>query len=151
MLKPDSAALSYAAPYLSVRGLTILPALLSTIGFAAFRGTMDVVTPLKIAAASNLINVVMDPILIFSAAMGVTGAAAATCLAELASFGLYVRSLTRRRMVELRSMFRLPSREALGPLVLGGASVQLRSVALNTAMLTVMRMTQLLDDTGEEA
>ena len=119
VLKPDSAALSYAAPYLSVRGLTILPALLSTIGFAAFRGTMDVVTPLKIAAASNLINVVMDPILIFSAAMGVTGAAAATCLAELASFGFYTKLLVKKKMLNFRSVLRLPSKEALRALILG--------------------------------
>ena len=41
----------------------------------------DVVTPLKISAASQLFNVILDPILIFRAGLGVAGASMATGLA----------------------------------------------------------------------
>ena len=45
VLPRDSIANVYAKPYLIIRGLTILPALLSTVAFSAFRGRQDIVTP----------------------------------------------------------------------------------------------------------
>ena len=86
-------------------------------------GNMDVVTPLKIALFSNLLNVLVDPLLIFDAKMGVAGAAAATCLAEASSFLLYMRELTRRKLIDVRG-FKLPKWESLKPLLLGGVGVQ---------------------------
>jgi Na+-driven multidrug efflux pump len=55
------------------------------VGFAALRGAQDTTTPLKISAASNLFNAIVDPILIFACSLGVTGAAVATALAEAPS------------------------------------------------------------------
>ena len=74
----DGGARKFAEPYLKIRALTLIPALLSTVAFASFRGTMDVVTPLKISLFSNLINCLLDPILIFEGGLGIAGAAAAT-------------------------------------------------------------------------
>ena len=48
---------------------------------------LDTVTPLKIALCSNLLNVVLDPMLIFWAKMGVAGAALATMHASFLLFG----------------------------------------------------------------
>lgn len=66
-----------AAPYIGWRAMTFVPAIISTVGFAAFRGTLDMTTPMKITMFSQLINVVLDPILIFGfggiKAMGVAG------------------------------------------------------------------------------
>ena len=36
-----------AAPYVGYRALSFIPAIVSTVGFAAFRGTLDVMTPMK--------------------------------------------------------------------------------------------------------
>ena len=58
---------AYALPYLRVRALTFMPAMLSTVGFAAFRGLLDTKTPLYISALANALNVVLDPVLIFGA------------------------------------------------------------------------------------
>jgi putative MATE family efflux protein len=151
VLNQGSAAVDHATPYLAIRAITFLPALLSTVGFAAFRGTMDVVTPLKISALSNVINVVMDPVFIFKLGMGVPGAAAATCLAEATAFCLYVRALVKRKLINLRSLFKPPDAESLKPLLVGGLSVQMRAVALNIAFLAVTKTTQALDTTGTAA
>ena len=43
-----------AAPYVGYRALTFIPAIVSTVGFAAFRGTLDVMTPMKITLASQM-------------------------------------------------------------------------------------------------
>ena len=63
VLPGDAPAMEFARPYLSIRALTFIPAILSTVGFACFRGSMDVVTPLKISLLANMVNVVLDPLL----------------------------------------------------------------------------------------
>jgi Na+-driven multidrug efflux pump len=73
VLAKESGARAFAEPYLCIRALTMVPALLATIGFAVFRGTLDVVTPLKISLISNIVNIILDPILIFTFKGGVAG------------------------------------------------------------------------------
>ena len=151
VLGPSSKAWEYASPYLLIRSLTFVPAILSSVGFAVFRGNMDVVTPLRIALFSNLLNVIVDPLLIFNANMGVAGAAAATCLAEASSFVLYMREMVRKKYLDLRNFTRMPKWSSLKPLLVGGVGVQMRAVAMNIAFLAVTRTTQALDADGTAA
>jgi len=51
-------------------------------------------------------------------------------------------------MLSSRKLLRLPSFNALRPLLVGGLSVQMRAVALNIAFLAVTRTTQKLDSSG---
>lgn len=148
VLPPGSPALQYALPYLSTRALTLLPSILSTVAFAVFRGNLDIVTPLRIAVISNAINVLLDPLLIFNARMGVAGAAAATCVADLVSMGMYLHELQKHRLFDMsRFRKRLPSYKQLAPLLAGGLSIQIRALAIEFAFLAVSRATQT-DATG---
>lgn len=105
---------------------------------------MDVVTPLKISLIANMVNILLDPVFIFPAKMGVVGAAVATCISEITSFALYMYYLSQCKL--LQGIRRgIPSLKALAPLLIGGLSIQLRSVALNTALLSVTRTAQRLD------
>ena len=144
-----------AAPYVGYRALTFVPAIVSTVGFAAFRGTLDVMTPMKITLASQMLNVVLDPLLIFGVgtikAMGVAGAAIATSMSEIFSAALYISLLVKRKLVEWKDMFKPPSAAALGTLLVGGAGVQLRAVAQNITFLAVMRAILTMDSTGTAA
>ena len=49
VLEKGAPAIDYAAPYLRFRALSIVPALIGATGFAAFRGSLDTVTPLKVS------------------------------------------------------------------------------------------------------
>jgi putative MATE family efflux protein len=151
VLKEGSPALQYARPYLFVRSFAFLPSLLSLIGFSAFRGTLDTSTPLKISAASNVFNAVLDPVLMFTMNMGVTGAALATLAAEVISAASFLSIMLRRKMVRWSKILRLPSYATLKPLLEGGAALQMRNVALNVTFLMVARVTQSLDNTGVAA
>jgi len=152
MVLPQGApARKFAEPYLFIRAMTFLPALLSTIAFAVFRGSMNVMTPLKISVLSNLINVALDPLMIFNMKMGVSGAALATCVAEIVAFILYFRELGQRNLISFSKLLKIPSMDAIKPLLLGGLGVQLRAVALNIAFLAVTRRTQALDSSGTSA
>lgn len=152
MVLPFAApAREFAEPYLFIRALTFLPALLSTVAFAVFRGSMDVTTPLLISLASNLVNLVLDPLLIFNAGMGVSGAALATCVSEVCAFLLYYQQLYRKKLLSLSQFRKFPSLGVLKPMLLGGLGVQMRAVALNIAFLAVTRTTQALDAKGTSA
>ena len=83
LLPADSLAVPYASRYLRLRSLSLVAAIFSSVAFAAFRGCLDVVTPLKVGLASNGINLLLDPLLIFGVRLGVAGAAIATVMSEV--------------------------------------------------------------------
>lgn len=112
---------------------------------------MDVLTPLKIALVSNVVNIILDPILIFNCGLGVAGAAAATCASELFAFVAYIRFLREKGMLKLSKAMRPPAFSALKPLLVGGFGVQLRAIAMNVALIAVARTTQGMDSTGTTA
>lgn len=112
---------------------------------------MDTVTPLKISLFANLLNAVLDPILIFNANMGVTGAALATLGAEITSCILFLSAMFKKRMIVASKLFRLPAWKTLSPLLKGGAALQLRNFAMNLTFLAVTRVTQSVDNTGVAA
>jgi Na+-driven multidrug efflux pump len=127
---------------------------------------LDTSTPLKISAASNVFNAILDPILMFTFAMGVPGAgeiaggflvcsiyiiALATLSAEIISAVAFLTLMLRRKMIRWSKLFSLPSWAKLKPLLEGGAALQLRNVALNLTFLMLARVTQSLDDTGVAA
>lgn len=151
VLPPNAPVRAYAVPYLSIRGLTFMPALMSTICFSVYRGTLDVVSPLRIAIVANLVNIVLDPLFIFSLNKGVAGAAVATCISEVVSFLLYIRGMVHKDVLRFKELFVMPKWESVKPLVVGGLAVQLRGIALNAAFLAVTRTTQSLDNTGTAA
>ncbi len=71
-----------ALTYLRIRALATPAVLLILAGHGAFRGYQDTRTPLLVALGLNLINVVLDPILIFGLDWGIAGAAWATVAAQ---------------------------------------------------------------------
>lgn len=151
VLPPGAPAAAYARSYLSLRSLSLIPALISAVGFAAFRGLLDSVTPLKVSLASNTLNLVLDPILIFTLRMGVAGAALATAVSEIFAGGLYVALLLRRKLLRMATLLRPPRLKALVPLIQGGAAMLMRQAALNVAFVSATRMTQAMDPTGVSA
>mmetsp|Transcript_13510 Transcript_13510/g.20499 ORF Transcript_13510/g.20499 Transcript_13510/m.20499 type:complete len:680 (+) Transcript_13510:220-2259(+) len=151
VLSADAPARQFARPYLFIRGFAFLPSMFSLIGFSAFRGVMDTVTPLKISLFANLLNAILDPIFIFTLKLGVTGAALATLAAEITSAFMFTMLLWRRNMITPSKLFRLPKWANLSPLLRGGAALQLRNFALNLTFLAVTRVTQSIDNTGVAA
>lgn len=61
------------------------------------RGLADMRTPLAITVGANVINLALDPILIFGLHWDVRGAAAATAAAEWTSAAAYLTLMWRRR------------------------------------------------------
>ena len=126
VLDKGAPAMEYAAPYLRLRALSMIPALFSATGFAAYRGLLNTVTPLKVSLVTNLLNLVADPMLIFglpalgiTKGMGVAGAALATAGSELAGGLIYLKHLLRRYLVKMSRLFNAPAWKDLKPLLQG--------------------------------
>ena len=117
--------------YLTIRLLGSPAVLVSFAGFGALRGLQEMRTPLWIAAGANLVNLVLDPLLIFGAgpvpAYGVAGAATASVVAQWIG-AVWTLAAVRKRM-GLAS--RVPWSHAPALLVVG------RDLFLRTGLLTL--------------
>mmetsp|Transcript_3174 Transcript_3174/g.4699 ORF Transcript_3174/g.4699 Transcript_3174/m.4699 type:complete len:552 (-) Transcript_3174:91-1746(-) len=151
VLSEGAPAMHFAKPYLFIRSFSLFFQMMSVIGFSAFRGILNTVTPVKISIFANMINIMLDPILIFSLGMGVPGAALATVIAEVASAITYLSLLRKKKMIRFKKIFSAPSWNKLAPLLKGGAALQVRNLALNLVFLSVTRVTQGIDETGVAA
>mgnify|MGYP003685618467 CR=1 FL=1 len=144
-------ALSFALAYTLGRIPGVVAEAVSLVGFAACRGVMDTVTPLKVSFASNLVNVILDPLLIFNSRMGILGAGLATTVSQIFSAVTYLTLLLKRRLVRWQTICRVPSRASLARLAAAGGAVQIRSIALNLAFIGITKTVQSLDQTGTAA
>ena len=81
MQTPD-AAQADALSYLRIRAFAAPAVLLMLVGHGAFRGRQDTATPLRVTLAFNLVNLILDPVLIFAVGWGLAGAAVATTIAQ---------------------------------------------------------------------
>jgi Na+-driven multidrug efflux pump len=99
----------------------------------------------------SFLNLVLDPLLIFLTPLGFVGAALATALSELSSGVIYLRLLFKRKLARWSKILRPPSWKSLVPLLLGGASMLGRQIALNVGFVSAARRAQSLDPTGVAA
>ncbi|KAI3826951.1 hypothetical protein L1987_01011 [Smallanthus sonchifolius] len=81
-VKSDSPMLLPAHKYLTLRALGAPAVLLSLAMQGVFRGFKDTKTPLYATVAGDLTNIILDPILIFTCNLGVSGAAIAHVLSQ---------------------------------------------------------------------
>jgi MATE family multidrug resistance protein len=87
-----------AVAYLRIRALATPAVLVVTAGHGAFRGHKDTRTPLKVALGVNLLNLVLDPLMIFGLGWGLEGAAIATVIAQYLGAAWFIRLMVAREM-----------------------------------------------------
>ncbi|OZC04740.1 MATE family efflux transporter [Rubricoccus marinus] len=91
----SGALLDEALVYLRIRALAAPAVLVIMVGHGAFRGAQDTRTPLWVTLGLNLVNLVLDPLLIFGLGWGLAGAAWATVIAQASGAGVFVWLLLR--------------------------------------------------------
>jgi MATE family multidrug resistance protein len=128
--------LEQSVAYLRVRILALPAMLVVMVGHGVYRGHQDTRTPLYVAVGMNLINLVVDPILIFGAGMGVVGAAWATVLAQtLAAAAFLVLMFGRdRTRFGLGGAISRNRGLGMGRILRDGWPMMLRSVSLLLAL-----------------
>lgn len=88
--------LGEATGYLRIRVLAAPAVLIITLGHGAFRGHQDTRTPLYVTLALNVVNLVLDPLLIFGLDWGLNGAAVATLAAQWFGAAWFLLLIRRR-------------------------------------------------------
>jgi putative MATE family efflux protein len=154
VLPSSGAVFDYAVPYLRWRAISLVPALVAATGFAAYRGILDTFTPLRVSMTTNAINLVLDPILMYTCQLGFIGAALATSLSEACAGCIYLVLLTKQRLIPQnphRIFSQPPSWTNLVPLLQGGASVLARQAAITLAVIAADRRAHAMDTTGVAA
>lgn len=152
VLSPDAPAMEFAAPYLRIRAISMIPSLISATGFAAYRGLLDTVTPLKVSLATNVMNLILDPIFIASSSFGFVGAAVATALSEVFSGLVYMKLLLKKKLTGLKKLLlKPPSLKSLAPLLQGGLTMLGRQAVLNLSFVFAARRAQAMDPSGVSA
>lgn len=105
-----------AISYLRIRAIATPAVLVVTAGHGAFRGHKDTKTPLVVAFGVNGLNLILDPLLIFTFGLGLEGAAIATVIAQYVGAAWFLWLIRSRRMGARPTGLReaLPSLIALG-------------------------------------
>lgn len=134
-----------ARQYVLIRAISLIPALLSTIGLATYRGRQDTVTPLKISVAAQFIQILLVPLLVFKVGLGITGAAAATSISVMASAMAYMVLLFNDRLVSLTKFLKPPDWKSLRKLLSGGSAIVLKTAIIR---ILFMRFTALAQGFG---
>ncbi len=83
--------------YVMIRALAAPAVLLVRAAHGAYRGHQDTRTPFVVALGITGLNLILDPLLIFGAGMGVAGAAWATVIAQWLGAFVFVALLRRGR------------------------------------------------------
>jgi len=129
----------------------MVPTIVAATGFAAYRGMLNTVTPLKVNLATNLLNLVLDPVLMFGSGMGFVGAALATAISETAAGLTYLRLLLRKKLATIGLLVKPPSMQSITPLLQGGMTMLGRQAAINVGLVAAARRAQQMDPTGVSA
>lgn len=128
LMGAEGALVAPAEAYLRVRALATPAVLVVTVGHGAFRGHQDTRTPLWLTLGLNVVNLVLDPVLIFGLGWGVAGAAWATTIAQWVGAIGFLALIFSPRGLGVR--FALPRPAELLPLVQVGGALSLRTLAL---------------------
>ncbi len=118
-----------AVSYLRIRGLALPAVLAITVGHGIFRGMADTKTPLVVSVGFNLVNLVLDPVLIFGFDLGLNGAAIASVIAQMAGGAAFLWLLLSGRAgldIERRAHGFGAMRSLLG----AGSALTVRTLAL---------------------
>eukprot|EP00288_Rhodomonas_lens_P014558 CAMPEP_0177702618 /NCGR_PEP_ID=MMETSP0484_2-20121128/7228_1 /TAXON_ID=354590 /ORGANISM="Rhodomonas lens, Strain RHODO" /LENGTH=397 /DNA_ID=CAMNT_0019213905 /DNA_START=119 /DNA_END=1309 /DNA_ORIENTATION=+ len=151
VLPAASMAYSMAIPYFFFRVLGFIPSLISNVGFSSLRGTMDTVRPMQVSLFVTIIRVILQPLLMFGAAMGVAGAGLSTMICEVISALIFVRLLLVSKLATWASIVKVPSLSSLRFLGASGLILQLRALALNAVFMKGVAAANHLDLAGTAA
>jgi len=136
LFKPKPEVAASAVAYLQIRFLALPLILIATVGHGVYRGHQNTKTPLYVAIGMNLINLVLDPVLIFGFDLGVTGAAWATVTAQAIAAGWFLVLMfgTHKEVLGVESLRGGVGSLPIGEVVAAGWPMILRSMALLGAL-----------------
>ena len=118
-----------ALKYLRWRAIGVPAATVLIVSNGIFRGRGDTKTPLYCTTLGNLVNIVLDPILIFHCGMGCAGAGAATSISQWVAAGPLLYLLKKKTGFSLRGQKEGFFRDSIRSYVKAGSLIMLRTIS----------------------
>jgi putative MATE family efflux protein len=131
---PSSEVGEAASAYLRVAWLGLLPMLLILAATGVLRGLSDTRTPLYVAVAANIANIVLNVLLVYGLDLGIAGSALGTDLAQLGGAVALVAVVVRTARKEGASL--RPDLPGVRRSARAGGPLLLRTVSLQVALVT---------------
>jgi putative MATE family efflux protein len=139
-----------AVSYLRVRALGTPAATLWLVTNGIFRGLGDTRTPLVYSLIFTLLNVVLDPLFIFTLNFGASGAAAGTAIAQYAALVPLLMALNRKVQIDVFGQIKELG-NALKKYLEAGSFVLVRTLGKVLAYAVCARQAALLGSVGAAA
>ncbi|MGM0378865.1 MAG: MATE family efflux transporter [Bacillota bacterium] len=142
----DKVVVQMGRDYLKIIAIGIPFAFLNPVFTAIYNGYGDSKTPFKVNAIALVINIILDPILIFQFGLGIKGAALATSLAQLVGVIIFVKFLLIDRDIfnELNILKKIKFKK-IKKIILIGLPVSIKSGLFT---FIAMIITRLIADWG---
>src|SRR4051812_32613093 len=133
-----------ATTYLRIAFLGTVPLLLMLAATGVLRGLQDTRTPLVVAVAGNLANIVLNVVLVYGAHLGIAGSALGTLLAQLGSaLALVVVVVRAARLASAPLRPDLPGIRSAGR---AGVPLIMRTLMLRASLLVMTYAAARLGD-----
>jgi putative MATE family efflux protein len=128
----SGAVLDNAVTYLRISAVGTPFVLIALVGHGYLRGVQDTRTPLAVAVAANLLNLVVELVLVYGLDLGVAGSAWGTVAAQVVAAGTFLLILARR--IRASGAGLAVDRPELRRLVRVGRHLLVRTAALLTTL-----------------
>ncbi len=129
----SAAVTAQAAIYLRI-SLLGAPAMLAVLaGTGVLRGLQDTKTPLLVAVAANIVNVILNATLVLGLHWGIAGSAWGTAIAQIATAAVYL--VVVGRGARRAGVSFAPDRAGLRAAASAAASLVVRTIALQAALI----------------
>ncbi|MGH3394029.1 MAG: MATE family efflux transporter, partial [Streptosporangiaceae bacterium] len=129
----SAAVTAQAAIYLRI-SLLGAPAMLAVLaGTGVLRGLQDTKTPLLVAVAANVVNVILNATFVLGLHWGIAGSAWGTAIAQTATAAVYL--VVVGRGARRAGVSFAPDRAGLLAAAFAGASLVVRTIALQAALI----------------
>jgi MATE family, multidrug efflux pump len=122
-----------ATTYLRIAFLGVTPLLLMLAATGVLRGLQDTRTPLYVAVAGNLLNIVLNVVLVYPVGLGIAGSALGSVLAQLASAAALVIVVVRGARREGASL--APDRPGILAAAHAAVALVIRTLTLRAALI----------------
>jgi MATE family multidrug resistance protein len=129
LMGAEGAVVDAGTGYLRTRAIGMPGVLLVTVGHGVFRGVQDTRTPLLVTLAVSVINLILDPVLIWGVGLGLSGAGLASAIGQLLG-GVAVLWLLTAGRTGLPLDWRVPTLTEFRPFLAAGSALTVRTLAL---------------------
>ena len=135
LFDPDPEVARHATTYLRWAFLGVTPLLVMLAGIGILRGLQDTRTPLVIAVAGSVANVVLNLLLVYGLDLGIAGSAIGTDLAQLGSAAAMIAVVVRAARREGASL--RPDLPGVRRAAHAGVALVIRTLTLRASLLVM--------------